>query len=62
MSLISFRPYAEGSAVICGFLLGIIVGALAANLALGVVLGVGVGAVIDGLIRIRQAQRAQSWQ
>ncbi len=62
MSLISFRPYGEGSAVVLGFLLGIIVGALVANLTFGIVLGVGVGAVIDGLIRIRQAQRAQSWQ
>lgn len=58
MDLISIRPYREGTAVIIGFLLGLFFGLLFHNMAFSLALCVGVGAVIDGILRIRAAQRA----
>ncbi len=58
MSLVSMRPYRDGSAIIIGFGLGLVISAMLANLAFGLCLGVGTGAVIDGLMRIRAAHQS----
>ena len=60
MSLISLQPYEEGSAVFIGFGLGLLFGMIVGNLAIGLCLGVGLGAVVDGLLRIRAANRLLS--
>ena len=59
MSLISIRPYRDGSAIIIGFGLGLVISAMLASLAFGLCLGVGTGAVIDGLIRIKAARQSR---
>jgi len=60
MSLVSIRPYRDGSAIIIGFGIGLIVSAMLSSLAFGLCLGVGTGAVIDGLLRIKAAHQSRA--